>query len=84
MTCNPKVNKIASLVSHKWLDTQSVFPAQAGIQLTFLWIPACAGKTIVGRGCRTISALQNDLLDRTLDLKPAWLSVQLGRHRLPV
>ena len=31
----------ASLVFRKWLDTPSVIPAKAGIQLTFLWIPAC-------------------------------------------
>ena len=43
---------VPSLVSRKWLDTRSVIPAKAGIQLTLLWIPACAGKTIVGRKCR--------------------------------
>ena len=30
----------SSLVSRKWLDTWSVIPAKAGIQLTLLWIPA--------------------------------------------
>jgi hypothetical protein len=39
-----------SLVSRIWLDTRSVIPAKAGIQLTLLWIPACAGKTIVREG----------------------------------
>jgi hypothetical protein len=42
------------LVSREWLETRSVIPAKAGIQLTLLWIPAFAGKTIAGRECRTI------------------------------
>ena len=33
----------------KWLGTRSVIPTKAGIQATFLWIPACTGKTIVTR-----------------------------------
>ena len=37
-----------SLVSRKWLHTLSVIRLRR-IQITLLWIPACAGKTIVGR-----------------------------------
>ena len=48
----------ASLVSRIWRDTLSVIPAKAGIQLTLLWIPASAGKTIVGKECRTISPIK--------------------------
>jgi hypothetical protein len=48
---------LASLMSRKWLDTRSVIPAKAGIQLALLWIPAFAGKTIVGRECRTVSPI---------------------------
>ncbi len=50
-------DSLASLVSREGLDTRSVIPAKAGIQLTLLWIPAYAGKTIVGRECRTIAVL---------------------------
>jgi hypothetical protein len=49
-----------------WLDTRSVIPAKAGIQQTFLWIPAYAGKTVTGRECRTISLMQCNLQDSTL------------------
>ena len=48
---------LSTLVSRKWLDTRSVIPAKAWIQPTLLWIPACAGKTIVWRECRTISPM---------------------------
>ena len=44
----------------------SVIPVKAGIQLTLLWIPACAGKTIAGREFRTISALYSYLQDSML------------------
>ncbi len=53
-------------MSRKWLDTRSVIPAKAGIQLMPLWIPAFAGKTIVGRECRTISLMLSYLQDSTL------------------
>jgi hypothetical protein len=49
-----KVTGGTGLVSHERLDTRSVIPAKAGIQATFFWIPAFAGKTIVARGCSTI------------------------------
>ena len=49
---------MGSLVSPKWLDTRFVIPAKAGIQPTLLWIPACAGMTIVGRECRTIADVE--------------------------
>ena len=37
-----------SLVSRTWLDTRSVIPAKAGIQVTLLWIPAYAGWRVWG------------------------------------
>ncbi len=56
----------AGLVSRKWVDTRSVIPAKAGIQITLLWIPAFAGKTMLGRECLTISPLQSCSQDITL------------------
>ena len=44
----------------KWPYTQTVVPAKAGIQVTLLWIPAFAGKTIEGRECR-IRLRRNDV-----------------------
>jgi hypothetical protein len=39
------------------LDAWSVIPAKAGIQRSVSWIPAFAGKTIVGREYRMISPM---------------------------
>ena len=46
----PKANVAegASSVSRKRHDSQSVTPAKAGVQSTLLWVPAFAGKTVVG------------------------------------